>query len=149
MAPLNPPRPPTTSGRRVLSTAPRISSTARSPASTSTPAAAYVPRDVSGTGRDRLFEEELPGRRVVWHGFRVAAVEARETEPVVRQLQRVEDAADRQVAERVRTDEVPDLIDGMRRCDQLGLDLGVDSIEARVVDRRGGGSPRGPPCARA
>ena len=36
--PPNPPSPPTTSGRRVEATAARISSTARSPASTSTPA---------------------------------------------------------------------------------------------------------------
>jgi hypothetical protein len=38
--PANPPRPPTTSGRLVFSTAERIRVTARSPASMSTPAAA-------------------------------------------------------------------------------------------------------------
>ena len=39
-APANPPSPPRTSGRRVDSTAPRIRSTVRSPAATSTPALA-------------------------------------------------------------------------------------------------------------
>src|SRR5215210_1171349 len=42
--PAKPPRPPTTSGRLVRSTAARISVTARSPASMSTPEAAYVNR---------------------------------------------------------------------------------------------------------
>ena len=44
----NPPRPPSTSGRRVDSTEARISATARSPAATSTPG----PR-VGGAQRDR------------------------------------------------------------------------------------------------
>ncbi len=44
-SPANPPIPPTTSGRRVRATAERISSTARSPASMSTPAWAY---EISG-----------------------------------------------------------------------------------------------------
>ena len=41
-SPAKPPRPPTTSGRLVFSTAARMSVTARSPASMSTPDAAYV-----------------------------------------------------------------------------------------------------------
>ena len=51
--PANPPRPPTTSGRCALATDSFISSTARSPASMSTPAAAYVVADRRrGPGQD-------------------------------------------------------------------------------------------------
>src|ERR1700694_5476292 len=102
-----------TSGRRVDSTAARISSTARSPAATSTPAAAYALRRAaalaSATGKDRFFEHELPARHVVRDRLRVVAVEAGETEAVIRQVERREDAPDRQVAERVGADELADL----------------------------------------
>ena len=84
----------------------------------------------------RLFEHELAARCVVGHGLRVVAVEAREAELVVRQVERREDAADRQVAERVGADEVADLGFGVGRGDELGLDGRVDAVEARVVDRR-------------
>src|SRR6476469_5155926 len=133
-----PPKPLKTSGLLVASTAARIRSTARSPAATSTPAAVYAGR-VSATARDEriLLEQELSRRDVVRDRLRIAPVEAGEAEPVVRQVQRGEDAADRQVAERVGADEVPDLVDSVGRCDQLRLDLGVDPVEARVVDRRG------------
>src|SRR5215210_4032312 len=71
-----PPRPLSTSGRRVESTADRISSTARSPAATSTPAARYAARLANG---DRLLlEDELAARDVVRDRLRVLAVEAGE-----------------------------------------------------------------------
>ena len=72
--------------------------------------------------RDRLLEHELAARRVVRDGLRVVAVEAGEAEPLVRQVERGEDAADRQVAERVGADELADLGLGVGRGDQLGLD---------------------------
>ena len=74
---------------------------------------------------------------VVRDRLRVVAVEAGEAELVVRQLERGEDAGDRQVAERVGADERLDLVDRVGGRDELGLDLGVDPVEARVVDRRG------------
>src|SRR5687767_13190111 len=95
-APPNPPRPPTTSGRRVDPTASRMRSTARSPAATSTPERAYASR-TAGNG---LLEDELARCRVVRDGLRVAAVEAREAEPLVRQVERGEHAPNRQIAER-------------------------------------------------
>src|SRR6476646_1323669 len=88
-APPKPPRPPTTSGRRVESTCACMSSTARCPASTSTPALRYAVRPPSATARGEcgFLEDELPTRRVVWHGLRVVAVEAGEAEPLVRQVE--------------------------------------------------------------
>ena len=74
---------------------------------------------------------------VVRDGFRVVAVEAGEAEPLVRQVERGEHAADREVAERIGADELADLGLGVGRGDELGLDLRVDAVEARVVDRRG------------
>src|SRR6185436_12200479 len=118
IAPPNPPSPPRTSGRRVDSTASRISSTARSPAATSTPDRAYAAR-VSPTGRHGLFEHELPAGRVVRNGLRVAPIEAGEAEAIVRQVEGGEDALDRQVAERIGADEVADLLDRARGGDQL------------------------------
>ena len=47
--------------------------------------------------RHRLFEDELAARGVVRDGLRVVAVEAGEAEPLVRQVERGEDAADREV----------------------------------------------------
>ena len=64
---------------------------------------------------DRFCEHELAAHGVVRDGLRVAPVEACEAEPVVRQVQGREDTLDREVAERVRTDEVADLLDGARR----------------------------------
>ena len=58
-SPANPPRPPSTSGPCVRATAAFISSTARSPASTSTPAAAYV----RGSTRGELNERQPPPAR--------------------------------------------------------------------------------------
>ena len=84
----------------------------------------------------RILEDELVAGRVVRHRHRIAPVEAGEAEAVVRQIQRREDAADREVAQRVGADELADLLDRMGRRDQLGLDLGVDAVEAGVVDRR-------------
>src|SRR3954454_24473303 len=123
--------PPRTSGRRVDSTAARIRSTARSPAATSTPERLYALRG-SATDEKRLalFEHELALRRVIRNRFRVVAVEARETELLVRQVEGGEHAADREVRERIRADEVADLRQRVRRCDQLRLDLGVDPVEA-------------------
>src|SRR5215213_5500331 len=89
----NPPSPPRTSGRRVRSTAARISSTARSPAPTSTPAAAYAARGLATRGHD-LLERELARCRVVRDRVRVLPVEAGEAEPVVRQVEGGEHAAD-------------------------------------------------------
>src|SRR3712207_2837300 len=114
-----------TSGRRVDSTASRMSSTARSPASTSTPDAVYASRVVgavpvsSATRRDRLFQHELAPRDVVRDGLGVVAVEAGEAEAVVRQVERSEDAPDGEIAERVRADEVPDLVLRHVRGDEL------------------------------
>src|SRR5450759_1442830 len=148
MAPAKPPRPPTPSGRRVEATASRIRATARSPASTSTPAARYpsrraaaripegTPPPPSAMGTDAFLEDELAAGGVVWDGLGIPAVEAGEAEPVVRQVERREDAANREVAQRVGPDEVADLVDRMRRGDQLGLDLGVDPVEAGMEDRR-------------
>src|SRR5581483_8886423 len=108
-----------------------------SPARTSTPAARYARRS-SATARDRLFlEDELAPGRVVGHRLGVVAVEAGEAEPLVGQVERVEHALDREIAERIGPDERPDLLDRMVGRDQLGLDLGVDPVEAGVVDRRG------------
>src|SRR5262245_14778553 len=93
-------------------------STARSPAATSTPDATYAVRSASplppcpgasATGRHRFLEDELAAGRVVRHGLRVVPVEAGEAEPFVRQLEGLQDPADRQVAERVRADERADL----------------------------------------
>src|SRR5450759_1431964 len=126
MAPAKPPRPPTTSGRRVEATASRIRATARSPASTSTPAARYASRRAgaripegtpppsSATGAAAFLEDELAAGRAVRDGLGVPAVEAGEAEPVVRQVERREDAANREVAQRVGADEVADLVHGMR-----------------------------------
>src|SRR5450759_3354441 len=172
MAPAKPPRPPTTSGRRVEATASRIRATARSPASTSTPATRYASRGAcsraptggwtatagvptstrappptvrsrrasplvpSATGPDDLLQDELAARGVVRHGLRVLAIETGEAEPVVRQVERGENAADGKVAQRVGPDEGPDLLDGVGRGDQLRLDLRVDPVEAGVVDGR-------------
>src|SRR5439155_21040738 len=86
--------------------------------------------------RRRLFEDELARRGVVWDRLWIVAVEAGEAEPVVRKVEGGEDAADREVAERVGTDEVADLVGRVSRGDQLGLDLGVDPVETRVVNRR-------------
>src|SRR5215210_3070337 len=104
-----------TSGRRVDSTASRISSTARSPASTSTPDAVYamrvgMPRD-SATGRNGLLEDELSLVGVVRDRFGVAPVEAGEAEAVVGQLEGGKDALDREVPKGVGADEVADLLD--------------------------------------
>src|SRR6185369_4739648 len=120
---------------RVESTASRISSTARSPAATSTPDRVYE-RRISATRRHRLLEHELAALAVVRDRLRVAAVEAGEAEAVIRELERREDAGDREVAQRIRADEVADLLHRHVRRDQLGLDLGVDAVEARVEDRR-------------
>ena len=119
----NPPRPPRTSGRRVDSTAPRISSTARSPAATSTPAV-----DVGAVGRSvtpsaPADQQRRPASSSMnlrlaasyGHGLRVVAVEAGEAEPLVRQVERGEHAADRQVAERVGADELADLLERVGR----------------------------------
>src|SRR4051812_41109140 len=146
MAPANPPIEPTTSGRCVDSTAERMSSTARSPAATSTPARTYASRGAepfeaaSAMRREWLFEHELPARGVVRHGLGVAPIEAGEAEPLIGQLERAQDALDREIAERIGADELADLLDRARRRDQLGGDLGVDAVEARVVDR-GGADP--------
>src|SRR5688572_2060801 len=113
-----------------------MSSTARSPAATSTPARRYADRgSATLPGTDPLLEDELAARRVVRHGLRVVAVEAGEAEPLIRQLERREHAPDREVAERLGADELADLGLGVGRRDQLGLDRGVDPVEARVVDR--------------
>src|SRR5687768_5252184 len=113
IAPPKPPSPPRTSGRRVDCTASRISSTARSPTSASTPDAMYATlvgagRGPSPTSRHRLLEHELAARGVVRDGLRVATVEAGEAELVVRQVEGREDALDRQVAQRIGADEVTD-----------------------------------------
>src|SRR3990170_2493773 len=109
-APPKPPSPPTDSGRRVESTCARMSSTARSPASTSTPARRYAERDsATFSSAHRLFQDELAARRVIRHWLRVVAVEAGEAEPLVRQVERGEHAADREVAQPVRADGPPDL----------------------------------------
>src|SRR5215213_8887981 len=84
----------------------------------------------------RFFQDELSRGGVVRDWLRIVAVEAREAELLVRQLEGREDAPDGKKAERIGADEVPDLLDRMRRRDQLGLDLGVDAIEAGVIDRR-------------
>src|SRR6185503_7313327 len=103
--------------RRVDSTAPRISSTARSPASTSTPERVYDRRS-SATCRHRLLQHELAALAVVG------------------QLECREHPRDRDVTERIGADEVADLVDGHVGRDELRLDLGVDAVEARVEDRR-------------
>src|SRR3954471_21310359 len=126
MAPANPPMEPPTSGRCVDSTAERMSSTARSPAVTSTPARTYASRGAepfeaaSAMRREWLFEHELPARGVVRHGLGVAPIEAGEAEPLIRQLERAQDALDREIAERIGADELADLLDRARRRDQLG-----------------------------
>ena len=79
----------------------------------------------------------LRARHVVRHRLRVDAVEAREAELVVGQVEGGEDAADGEVAQRVGADELADLLDRVGRGDELGLDRRVDAVEARVVDRRG------------
>src|SRR4029078_7443909 len=141
-APPTPPSPPTTSGRRVESTCPRMSSTARSPASTSTPAWRYAERprappagSVTGP-RQRVFEDALAHLPVVRDGLRIVAVETREAEPLVGQVERREDATDRQVAQRICPDELLGLVDRVGGRNQLGLERRVDAVEARVVDRR-------------
>src|SRR5262245_27930140 len=112
-------------------------STARSPARISTPDRVYASRRplATATGRSHGFlQHELARRRVGRDGLRVVAVEAGEAEPVVRQVEGREHAPDRQVAERVRADELADLLLGMRRGDELGLDRRVDAVEARMED---------------
>ena len=110
-APPKPPSPSTLSGRRVESTWARMRSTARSPASTSTPALRYADLSATATEHRRLLEDELAARGVIRDRLRVVAVEAGEAEPVVWQVQGRQHAPDRQVAERVGPDEVADLVD--------------------------------------
>src|SRR5262245_29699970 len=115
-------------------------STAWAPASTSTPACRYAVLWTeslpTATGERGLLEDELAAGRVVWDGLGVVAIEAGEAEALVGQTERGEDPADRQVAERVGTDEVARLIDRMGRGDELRLDGRIDAIEAGVIDRR-------------
>ena len=80
---------------------------ARPRGTASRPARALRPAAISAT--TGLLEHELAAGRVVRHGLRVVAVEAGEAEPLVRQLERGEHAADRQVAERIGADELADL----------------------------------------
>ena len=70
------------------------------------------PRRASATGRDQRLSSRMNLREadVVRDRLRVAAVEAGEAEPLVRQVERGEDAADREVAERVGADELADLL---------------------------------------
>ena len=102
----------------------------------STQTAAGSTRCLSHGRGELVLEDELAAFDVVRHGLRVLAVEAGETEPLVRQVERSEHATDRQIAERVGADEVADLVDRLRGGDELGLDGRVDAVEARVVDRR-------------
>src|SRR5687767_10633056 len=114
-----------------------MSSTARSPASTSTPDSRYAERGSGTVGRAHWFlEDELAARGVIWDGFGVVAVEAGEAEPLVRQVQRGQDATNGEVPQRVGADELADLGLGLGRGDELGLDRRIDPVEARVVDRR-------------
>ena len=53
----------------------------------------------SGTGSADLLQGELAARGVVRHRLRVLAIETGEAEPVVRQVERGENAADGQVAQ--------------------------------------------------
>src|SRR5690348_18436075 len=107
-----------------------MSATAVAPASTSTPACRYaVRRAVSlptATRQRGLLQDELAPFDVVGHGLGIVAIEAGEAEPLVGQIQGGEDAADREVAERIGTDEVTGLIDRVRRSDELGLDGRID-----------------------
>src|SRR6187431_727277 len=120
-----------------------MSSTARSPASTSTPDPRYdarfdaVMKPASSTGFHRtrtevrggaprrhrpevFFEHELAAGRVVRHGLRVVAVEAREAEPLVRQVECRQDAPDGEVAQGVGPDELADLGLAVGGRDELG-----------------------------
>src|ERR1035437_6229097 len=165
IAEANPPSPPMTSGRRVAATEARISSTARSPASISTPELRYAsqappclapgtaplrPRPslmklASGHGpglaqrhrlSDGVLQNELVAGRVVRDRDRILPVKTGEAEAVIWQIQPLQHARNREVAERVGTEELADLLDRMGGRDQFCLDLGVDAVEAWMVDWR-------------
>src|ERR1035437_2247678 len=166
IAEANPPSPPMTSGRRVAAIEARISSTARSPASISTPELRYAsqappclapgdapslmfPRLCDRLGRaggtefafrDRLsiciLQNKLVAGRVVRDRDRVLPVQTGEAEAGGRAVEPSQDTRNREVAERVGAEELADLFDRVGGRDQLRLDLGIDAVEAWMVDRR-------------
>src|SRR3954454_5032691 len=85
----------------------------------------------SATNRlpDRL-EHELARPGVVRNRHRIVAIEAGETEALSRQVDRPQHALDREIRERVGANELADALEVHARSDQLGLDLGVDAVEA-------------------
>src|SRR3954454_12163007 len=162
--PAKPPSPPTTSGRVDVSRD-LISSTARSPAAMSTPAAAYVaepsrltddpdsrttqgvlgtdarrarrhPFDLRGSsGAGDALEHVLPEQLRSRQVDGVLAVEAGAAELVGLDGRRGRELLERDVAEGVRADRRADLVDRQAVGDELGERGEVDAVEARPLHR--------------